>query len=233
VVTTCDAEGLKAGYGAFASEARDVEPGYRPRTVNTDGWQATRLAWLALFPAVAVLRCFLHGWLKIRTGCKKHPLFAAVSEKVWHAYHAADRRCFGQRLRRLREWAAGQLGGEIGKRTLRLCGRGGEYGQAYAYPGCQRTSASLDRVMRGMNGYFDGGQHLHGKSEASRLHIRAWALMHNFAPWGPEAQRANGPWRSPAERFNGHRYHKSWLHNLHASASLRGFRDGRPPPQNP
>jgi hypothetical protein len=233
VVSTCDAKGLKAGYGPFASEARDVEPGYSPRTVNADGWPATRLAWLALFPAVAVLRCFLHGWLKIRTGCKKHLLFGALSEKVWHAYHAPDRRCFGQRLRRLREWAGRHLSGEIGERTSRLCGRGAEYGAAYAYPGCQRTSASLDRVMRGMNGYIDGCQHLHGKAEARRLHVRAWALMHNFAPWGPEAQRANGPWRSPAERLNGHRYHKSWLHNLHASASLRGFRDGRPPPQNP
>src|SRR5262249_7338262 len=82
VVDACDEAALTEGYGAFQREARDVEEAYTPRTVSTDGWQATRLAWLALFPAVAVLRCFLHGWLSIRDGCKKHPLFATLSEKV-------------------------------------------------------------------------------------------------------------------------------------------------------
>jgi len=84
-----------------------------------------------LFPLVVVLRCFLHGWLSIRDGCKKHPLFATLSEQVWHAYHAPDRRTFSQRLRRLREWAARTLSGEILARTLRLCGRLQEYGVAY------------------------------------------------------------------------------------------------------
>ena len=37
-------------YGVFAAEARDVEPEYAPETVNTDGWAATRNAFLALFP---------------------------------------------------------------------------------------------------------------------------------------------------------------------------------------
>jgi hypothetical protein len=123
VVDTSDAAGLTAGYGVFQQEARDVEPDYTPRTVNLDGWKAARLAWAALFPLVVILRCFLHGWLSIRDGCKKHPAFAAVSEKVWQAYHAPDRRTFGQRLRRLREWAERTLSGEIRERTLALCAR--------------------------------------------------------------------------------------------------------------
>ena len=86
VVDAADEAGLTAGYGAFREEALDVEPGYSPETVNADGWAATRLAWLGLFPLVAVLRCFLHGWLSIRDGCKKHPLFHDLSEKVWHAF---------------------------------------------------------------------------------------------------------------------------------------------------
>ena len=122
VVDTADEAGLTSGYGTFKEEAENVKPGYSPQTVNTDGWAATRLAWLALFPLVAVLRCFLHGWLSIRDGCKKHPLFATLSEKVWHAYRAPCRRTFGQRLRRLREWAEEALSGEIKERTLRLCG---------------------------------------------------------------------------------------------------------------
>ena len=83
----------------------DADGGWLRRKYTTDGWQATQLAWRALFGLVVILRCFLHGWLSLRDGCKKHPLFATLSEKVWHAYHARDRRTFGQRLRRLREWA--------------------------------------------------------------------------------------------------------------------------------
>jgi hypothetical protein len=231
VVDTSDEAGLAEGYGAFRQETRDVEADYSPRTVNTDGWQATQLAWAGLFPLAVLLRCFLHGWLSIRDGCKKHPLFAALSEKVWHAYRASDRRAFAQRLRRLREWAQQALRGEIRERAMRLCGRGREYGLAYAHPGGHRTSAMLDRVMRGMNGYFVGCQHLHGSAEATRRHARAWALLFNFAPWGPEALRANGAWHSPAERLNRHRYHDNWLHNLLVSASLAGYRHPKTPPQ--
>jgi hypothetical protein len=234
VVDTADEAGLTRGYGVFKEEAQDVEPGYSPGTVNTDGWAATRLAWLGLFPLVAVLRCFLHGWLSIRDGCKKHPLFAALSEKVWHAYRAEDRRTFAQRLRRLREWAEQALSGDILDKALRLCKRGGEYGQAYGHAGGHRTSVMLDRVMRGMNGYWVGCQRLHGSEKASQLHSRAWALLVNFSPWSPQAIRANGgKWRSPAERLNQHRYHDNWLHNLLVSASLAGYRHENAPPHTP
>jgi hypothetical protein len=234
VVDTADEAGLTRGYGVFKEEAQDVEPDYSPETVNVDGWAATRLAWLGLFPLVAVLRCFLHGWLSIRDGCKKHPLFHTLSEKVWHAYRAPDRRAFGQRLRRLREWVEETLSGEIKEKALRLCKRGEEYGEAYRHPGGHRTSAMLDRVMRGMNGYWVGCQHLHGSEEASRRHSRAWALLFNFAPWSPQAVRANGgQWRSPAERLNQHRYHDNWLHNLLVSASLAGYRHQDDPPHTP
>ena len=50
VVDTADEVGLTAGYGTFSQEALDVEPDYAPRTVNTDGWQSTQLAWRTLFP---------------------------------------------------------------------------------------------------------------------------------------------------------------------------------------
>jgi hypothetical protein len=233
VVDTCDEQALTKGYGVFRQEAQDVEPDYSPHTVNTDGWQATQLAWRALFPLVVVLRCFLHGWLSIRDGCKKHLLFHTLSEKIWQAYHATDRRTFSQRLRRVREWAERTLSGEILERTLRLCGRAQEYGQAYAHPRGQRTSTMLDRVMRSMNSYFVGCQHLHGSTEATQLHARAWALLHNFTPWSPQAQRANDGQRCPAERLNRHRYHDNWLHNLLVSASLAGYRHRSDPTQTP
>jgi hypothetical protein len=224
VVDTADEVGLSSGYGVFQKETRDIEADYSPKTVNTDGWKATQLAWVGLFPLVAVLRCYLHGWLSIRDGCKKHPSFQTLSEKVWHAYYAEDRRTFSQRLRRLREWAERNLSGEILERTLRLCARVEEYSLAYQHPGGHRTSVMLDRVMRGMNGYFVGCQHLHGSQEATERHARAWALLFNFAPWGPETLRTSGDWHSPAERLNRHRYHDNWLHNLLVSASLGGYR---------
>ena len=226
LATAAGAAELEAAYGVFKAEAHNVCPGYQPRTVNTDGGKATRQAWRALFPLAVLLRCFLHGWLAIRARAKHlDGVFAAVSERVWYAYHAPDRRRFAQRLRRLGEWArrhvqAAWVLEQVGK----LCGRAQEYGQAYEHPGAHRTSNMLDRVMRAMNRYFDSGQHLHGSEAAGRRHVRAWALLHNFRPWHPAVARATGGHGSPAARLNRHRYHDAWLQNLLISASLAGFR---------
>jgi hypothetical protein len=225
------ADDLKAAYAVFKVEARDVTPRYVPETVSTDGWKGTQAAWKALFPRVVILLCFLHGWLKIRDRAKHlKDLFAEVSRRVWWAYHAPDRRSFGQRLRRLREWSGGHLSGVVLENVLDLCRKGRRYAVAYDHPGGHRTSNMLDRQMRGMNRYFDHGQHLHGSPRACRLHCRAWALLCNFTPWNPATTRNNQGWRSPAEQLNRHRYHDSWLQNLLVSASLGGYR--RPIPQN-
>jgi hypothetical protein len=223
---------LKAAYAVFKEEARDVAPKYAPKTVSTDGWRGTQAAWEALFKGVVILLCFLHGWLKIRDRAKHlKDQFAEVSRRVWDTYHAPDRRSFGQRLRRLREWAGGHLSGVVLENVLDLCRKGRRYAVAYRHPGGHRTSNMLDRQMRGMNRYFDHGQHLHGSLGACRLHCRAWALLWNFTPWHPATTWQNKGWRCPAERLNRHRYHDSWLQNLLVSASLGGYR--RPLPQNP
>jgi hypothetical protein len=222
---TANADDLTEAYAVFRREAQDIQPGYRPQTVSVDGWAATWQAWQALFPLVVLLRCFLHGWLAIRSRGKLDETFAELSGKVWEAYRAPDRKSFGQRLRRLGEWARRHVEGSwVLAQVQKLCGRSQEYGLAYAHPGGHRTSNMLDRVMRGMSRYFEGGQHLHGSAEACGRHVRAWALLHNFRPWGPEAVRENGGWHSPAERLNGHRYHDDWLQNLQVSASLGGYR---------
>jgi hypothetical protein len=222
---TAGTEDLQRAYGVFKQEAQDLRKDYRPRTVSTDGWASTRQAWLALFPLVVVLRCFLHGWLAIRSRGKLSEGFATLSGKVWDAYHAPDRRAFAQRLRRLWEWAGRQVGTAwVLEQVKKLCARAREYGEAYRQPGGHRTSNMLDRVMRGMNRYFEDGQHLHGGEAAGERRCRAWALVFNFRPWSPATARANKGWRSPAERVNKHRYHDNWLHNLLVSASLAGFR---------
>jgi hypothetical protein len=231
---TAGAEDLQAAYGAFKAEAQDVRPGYAPETVSADGWAATHQAWLALFPLVAILRCFLHGWLNVRSRGKLSDGFAALSERVWHAYRAATRRGFAQRMRRLWEWAGANVAaGWVLEQVSKLCGRAKEYGEAYAHPGGHRTSNALDRVMRAMNRYFDAGQHLHRSPGAGGRHVRAWALLFNFRPWHPAVARANGGWRCPAERLNRHRYHDDWLENLLASASLGGYRRRIDPPPTP
>jgi hypothetical protein len=228
------AEDLQAAYGAFKEGARDVQPGYAPQTVSADGWAATHQAWLALFPLVAVLRCFLHGWLSIRSRGKLDAAFAALSARVWGAYRAATRKSFAQRLRRLWEWARRQqLTGWLLGQVEKLCGRSKEYGLAYRHKGGHRTSNMLDRVMRAMNRYFDHGQHLHRSEGACARHVRAWALLYNYRPWHEAAARANGGWRCPAERLNRHRYHDDWLQNLLASASLGGYRRRITPPPTP
>ena len=226
LAATAGAPDLQAAYGVFVQEALNVRADYRPRTVNTDGWAATQQAWRALFPLVVILRCFLHGWLSIRDRAKHlGELFARLSEKVSDAYHAPTRRGFAQRLRRLREWAGQQVKATaVFEQVQKLCGRGGEYGRAYAYPGGHRTSNMLDRVLRRMHRYFEAGQHLHGAHAAGERRCRAWALLYNFTPWGPDTRRANDGYRSPAERLNRQRYHDNWLQNLLVSASLAGYR---------
>lgn len=223
---TADEPGLTKAYGVFKEEALNVKPGYQPKTVNADGWAATRAAWKALFKLIVVLRCYLHGWLNIRDRAKHlKEVFWSVSEKVWDAYHAPDRRSFAQRLRRLREWAKEHIKATyVLEQVQKLCNRVREYGTAYRYPGCHRTSNMLDRLMRSMCRYFADSQHLHGSFKACKRHCRAWALLYNFRPWSPATARANGGYQCPAERLNKHRYHDNWLHHLLVSASLAGFR---------
>ena len=55
---------LTKAYGVFQREARAVNPTYQPDSVNTDGWSATQQAWRLLFPAIVVLECFLHAFLR-------------------------------------------------------------------------------------------------------------------------------------------------------------------------
>jgi hypothetical protein len=223
---------LKAAYATFKDEARDTRAEYTPKTVSTDGWKGTRAAWKALFPKVVILLCFLHGWLKIRDRAQHlKELFAEVSRRVWEAYHAPNRRSFGQRLRWLRHWAMDHLSGIVQENVLDLCRKRDRFAIAFSHPDGHRASNRLDRLMRGMNGYFDRGQHLHGSGEACRLHCRAWALLWNFTPWQPATTRRNSQWRCPAEQLNQHRYHEDWLQNLLVSASLGGYR--RSFPQNP
>jgi hypothetical protein len=147
---------LTKAYAVFKGEARDIAPEYTPKAVNTDGWKGTKAAWKALFKTVVILRCFPHAWLKIRDrGRHLKGQFAEISRRAWEAYHAPDRRCFGQRLRSLRDWATGHLGGVVLEKVLEPCQKIDRWSIAYRHPDGHRTSNMLDRLMGGMNRYFD------------------------------------------------------------------------------
>jgi hypothetical protein len=226
LVLSADGDNLTKAYGVFREEAHHLDPEYRPETVNTDGWPATRAAWRALFDGVTIILCFLHAFLKIRERAKHlKGTFEALRERVWKAYHARDARTFSPRLRRLREWAEDHVDkAVVREKVLALCAKREAFLKAYAHRGCHRTSNLVDRVLRRLDYHLSCTQHLHGSTTAAEQGLRGWALIQNFAPSCPETVRESPGLRSPAERLNGKQYHAEWLQNLLISASLGGYR---------
>src|SRR4051794_13459309 len=118
LTSSADDDHLLEAYGVFAAEARDIKPDYTPETVNADGWAATRNAFQALFPTIAVVLCFLHGFLKIRDRCRKaHDLH----RRVWDVYRAATAVEFRRLMRELQQWCGTQTWtAPVGERLAQL-----------------------------------------------------------------------------------------------------------------
>lgn len=218
---TADESHLRSAYGQFAAEAREVNPQYAPQTVNTDGWFATQNAFLALFGTIAVVLCFLHGFLKIRDRCRKA---RELHQRIWDVYRAVTAADFESRLAAFRAWCeAGTWPSAVREMIAKLCQRATEYAVAYAHPGCHRTSNQVDRLMNRLTRLLYAGRGLHGHQSASTRRLRGWALLHNFRPFAPRSGVCR-LYQSPAHRLNRIRYHEHWLHNLQVSASLGGHR---------
>jgi hypothetical protein len=222
---------LKASYGVFAREAKEVDPEYAPSTVNTDGYAATIGAWQALFPMVVLIRCFLHAWFRIRDRSKTLENFFELGTKVWNVFYSTTRRMMSQRIRRLRDWAMKNLSGVALAKTLDLCNKQAEWSLWYDNENAYTTSNELDRLMRSQNRYFDRGQHFHGTLESANLRSRAWAILHNYWDWGRKTRKANEGYRCPAERLNDKRYADCWLENLLVATSA--VQRGKKQPLNP
>ncbi len=225
LTSSADDDHLREAYGVFAAEARDVEPEYAPETVNTDGWAATRNAFQSLFPTIAVVLCFLHGFLKIRDRCRKaHELH----HRVWDVYRAATAEEFRRLMNEFQRWCGTQTWtAPVREMVAKLCNKAGAYAVAYDHPGCHRTSNAVDRPMNRLCRLMYAGRGLHGHQGSSELRLRGWALLLNFRPYAP---RGKSPrvFDSPAHRLNGKRYDEHWLHNLMVSTSLMGFRNPKP-----
>ena len=226
VALTAGFESLKEAYGHFKNEALNLRPDYQPKTINIDGWSATKKAWLSLFPSIITILCFLHSFLKIRDRCrglKEH--YQEIHQKVWDVYHSVDKFAFVQNIADLKKWAQDTLPTGNGLNAiLKLCKKTPEFLLTFDYPNAYRTSNMIDRHMNSMDRSLYSRQYFHGHLMSAEYGVRAWALFHNFQPYCPRA-KISEQYQSPAHRLNGFVYHENWLQNLLVSTSMGGFRE--------
>jgi hypothetical protein len=224
VATGADEKELTEAYSHFKAEAQQLKPDYQPQTVNTDGWLATRLAWLALFPAIVIISCFLHAFIKVRACCKRMKAdFVEIQTRVWDVYHTPAPLTFMKKVAELKTWALLTLPQGTGLAAiLKLCAKTPDFIKAYAYPAAYRTSNMIDRHMEPLARYLYSTKYFNGHLMSAERSVRAWALSHNFLPYCPRA-KIGQQYKSPAHKLNGFLYRDNWLENLLVSASLRGY----------
>lgn len=217
-------DALTQAYQEFQQEAFCLDPDYTPKTVNTDGWEPTQKAWKMLFPAITIILCFLHAFLKIKERCKRDkPLLKTIGDKVWNAYHAETRAQFSQRIRRLREWTQTHLQpGSLKDQVNKLCQKAPLFRKTFQCPNAYRTSATLDRLMDYQDRILYAARYCHGSTTSARLFVRAMALLFNFHPYGSRTTSTYPDRTSPFHDVNGCTYHENWLHNLMLAASMAG-----------
>jgi hypothetical protein len=222
---TADEEGLTEAYGHFQEEALHLNPTYKPKTVNTDGWTATKKAWLNLFPLIVIIECFLHAFIKIRNRCKKRlkDIYPEIAQRVWDVYKAVDAPAFLSEIASLQDWAEENLQGTGSalQSVLKLCDKADRFVLAFDHPNAYRTSNMIDRHMLPMNRWLFHTKHFHGNLLSAEKAVRAWALFHSFWEYCPRAN-IRKKFRSPAHKLNGFLYHDNWLHNMLISTSSAG-----------
>jgi hypothetical protein len=212
--------------GCSNRKATHHAPDYAPKTVTTDGWEATRAAWETLFPGIVWILCFLHEVIKIRDWCRSKPaLRQRLLDKLWHLYRATSKRHFAQRLRRLLEWVnTRSLPRSIDGRLRRLKDKSQFFQRAFDFPDAYRTSNQVDRPMNYLDRTLYAMQDFHGKWESAEQSSRAMALLWNFHPFCHKTQQRLGGCLCPFEQLNGFRYHDNWGRNLLIASSLNGRR---------
>ncbi len=217
---SADEEHLSEAYGQFEKEAHDVDSDWQPRSINTDGWQATRKSIIGLFPHVVLVLCFLHGFLKIRERCRKDH---GLHERVWNVYRAETEADFHSEMLELKSWSeTAELRDPVKTALKKLFSHADDYAVSYSEADAYRTSNQVDRPMNRIGRSLYASRGLHGHQATSQRRLRAICLLENFRPFAP---RSNTPreHQSPAHRLNDKAYHKNWLHNLQTSASMLGF----------
>jgi hypothetical protein len=213
---------LTVAYSEFKAEALRLNPDYQPQTVNTDGWYQTRLAWLALFPAIVAIRCFLHAFLRIRDRCQSSPVFEEVRHLVWHIYSAQTYMTYWRRYREFLKFARNHLKGEALKVVDKFEKKRAELFQGWRYPGSHRVSTMLERHMQPMTRCLYMARDFHGHRNTAHLLVRGWTLLHNFLPYCPRATtRSGSPYTSSFHKLNKKQYRLCWLQNLLVATSCQ------------
>ena len=222
-----DTESLTQAYGIFQQEAQALDANYAPKTVTTDGWEATQAAFKALFSQVTLLLCFLHAFLKLRDRAKQLKQdWTTLRKKLWDTYQAPKRAGFSQRLRRLNEWVQQHVSLDSVRGVMsRIAANVARYSIAYQHPGAPRTTNMVDRLMNYQDRILEDMQLFHGTQQSANLAARAMALLWNFHPYGSRTRSGAKGCVSPFDDLNGFQYHDNWLHNLLIAAS----RAGNPP----
>lgn len=223
VAEEADSERLKAAYGEFAAEAKEVFAQYQVRSVCTEGFQATREAWRRLFPAITLVLCFLHSILKIKERCRG-ALRRQVLDRAWPVYQATTKGQFAQRARRLSEWASATLDGTVAEMVSKLCRHRTDFTPAYECPQAARTTNAVDRLHNHLDRVLYAMRYCHGQKASARLAVRAWAMQWNFHPYGVRLRHAQPGRSSPFDDLNGFHYHPNWLQNFLIASSMGGLR---------
>ena len=211
---------LTEGYGTLKAELEWFAPRYQPKTVNTDGWSATQNAWHSLFPKTEVVECLLHAFISIRSRCKKKfkHLWPEIQDKFWDIYEAPTAKLFRKRLKAFQKWATQMLSGTALDAINKLANKVDIFAHWYDHPTARRTSNMIDRHMMPMDRHLDAIRYFHGHLSSAERAIRAWALMHNFAPFTIRTQKKHRR-ISYVHKLNRRLYHTHWLHNLLVSTS--------------
>jgi len=224
-----DKESLSQGYGVLKNEIAMAAPGHQVKSVNTDGFPSTIAAVREIWAKALLITCILHLYIAIRDGCKRkyRDQFEAVADSFWWCYEAETKRSFSQRWRAFlqrcassSEWLPERIKAKVtGADARKLPFYKAWYDRREAH----RVSAAVDRVMGSLDRRLFAMRHLRGHFENSRLLIRSWANIYNFAPWNPHTARQNNA-QCPAERLIKFRYHDGWLENFRVAGSMNGYR---------
>jgi hypothetical protein len=223
IALKADTDQLTEAYRHFQTEAQQRKPDYAPQTVNTDGWIPTQKAWLALFPLIIIIECFLHAFLKIRDRCKGKfkRIYPEIKQRVWDIYSASDREQFQQQIAAFKQWGQDAVSDTALEAIDKLCAKVDRFILTFDHPDAYRTSNMIDRHMEPMARWLFSSRFFHGHWASAEKQVRAWALFHNYWPYCPRA-KVRQTHQSPAHRLNERVYHDNWLHNLLVSTSLVG-----------
>jgi hypothetical protein len=223
VVAAATTAALETGDGECAREAQALAPDSQPRSVCTDGWEATRQTWRRLLPTITLVLGLLHSILKSKDRCTGAVRHQGL-ERAWKVSQATTTRQCAQRLRRLAEWTPPHRSGAVAVMVLKRWRRRADFPPAYDCPQAHRTSNAVDRLLNYQDRLLYAMRYCQTTTASARLAVRAMALQWNFHPYGSRRRRDQPLRVSPFHDLNGFQYHPNWLHNLLIASSMGGLR---------